>query len=60
VLTVAELANYLHLHPSTVYRLLKRKEIPGFRIGNDWRFNIEAIDEWRFGKSSAPEKTSRD
>jgi hypothetical protein len=27
--------------------LLKRNQIPAFRIGTDWRFNIEAIDHWR-------------
>jgi excisionase family DNA binding protein len=47
VMTVEEVSQYLHIHPSTLYRLLKRGEIPGFRIGSDWRFNIEAIDLWR-------------
>ena len=46
-MTVAELSQYLHIHRSTVYRLLKRGEIPAFRIGSDWRFNIETIDVWR-------------
>jgi excisionase family DNA binding protein len=47
VMTLGEVSRYLHVHPSTVYRLLKRREIPAFRIGSDWRFNIEAIDTWR-------------
>jgi excisionase family DNA binding protein len=47
VMTVEEVSQYLHIHPSTLYRLLKRGEIPAFRIGSDWRFNIEAIDVWR-------------
>ena len=47
VMTVEELSQYLHIHRSTVYRLLKRGEIPAFRIGSDWRFNIETIDVWR-------------
>ena len=47
VMTVEEVSQYLHIHPSTLYRLLKRGEIPAFRIGSDWRFNIEAIDAWR-------------
>jgi excisionase family DNA binding protein len=47
VMTVEELSQYLHIHRSTVYRLLKRREIPAFRIGSDWRFNIETIDVWR-------------
>jgi excisionase family DNA binding protein len=47
VMTLRELSAYLHVHPTTIYRLLKRHEIPAFHIGSDWRFNIEAIDRWR-------------
>jgi len=46
IMTVREVSAYLHVHPSTIYRLLKRHEIPAFHIGSDWRFNIEAIDRW--------------
>ena len=28
VMTLEEVSRYLHVHPSTVYRLLKRREIP--------------------------------
>jgi excisionase family DNA binding protein len=49
VLTVNELADYLRCHSSTIYRLLKHHKIPGFKLGSDWRFNIEAIDKWRAG-----------
>src|SRR5258708_25095028 len=48
VLTVNELAEYLRVHRSTIYRLLKKGQLPGFKIGSDWRFNVEVIDEWRF------------
>jgi excisionase family DNA binding protein len=47
VMTVRELADYLRVHPSTIYRLLKQKRIPAFKVGSDWRFNREAIDHWR-------------
>ncbi len=47
VMTVADVSAYLRVHPSTVYRLLKRNELPAFRVGSDWRFNVEAIDRWR-------------
>jgi excisionase family DNA binding protein len=46
VITVRELSDYLHCHPSTIYRLMKRNQIPAFHMGSDWRFNIEAIDRW--------------
>ena len=47
VMTVSELAAYLRVHPSTIYRLLKHKRIPAFKVGSDWRFNRETIDRWR-------------
>ena len=46
VMTVKDLSDYLRVHPSTVYKLLRRGELPGFRIGTDWRFNAEVIDRW--------------
>ena len=52
VLTVKELSDYLRVHPSTIYRLLKKGQLPGFKVGSDWRFNIEAIDRWRLGQGS--------
>jgi len=61
VLTVEEVARYLHVHQSTIYRLVRQKELPAFKVGSDWRFNIESIDKWRFGMAEAPpKKSSRD
>jgi len=64
VLTVKDLSNYLKVHSSTIYRLLKAGQLPGFRIGSDWRFNIEEIDRWRTeqkpdGTNSQPLSLSR-
>ena len=47
VLTLEEVASYLRVHPSTIYRLLKKKQLPAFKVGSDWRFNVESIDRWR-------------
>jgi excisionase family DNA binding protein len=47
LLTVKELSDYLRVHPSTIYRLLKRGDLPGIRLGSDWRFSVEAIELWR-------------
>lgn len=47
VLTLEEVASYLRVHPSTIYRLLKKKQLPAFKVGSDWRFNLESIDRWR-------------
>jgi excisionase family DNA binding protein len=44
---VRELSEYLRVHPTTVYRLLRAKQLPGFRVGSEWRFSIDVIDRWR-------------
>ena len=51
VLTVKEVADYLKVHSFTVYKLLRNQELPGFRIGTDWRFNKERIDQWMADKT---------
>lgn len=47
VMKLKELSDYLKVHPSTIYRHLKRGRLPAFKIGSDWRFNVESIDRWR-------------
>jgi excisionase family DNA binding protein len=63
ILTVAEVAEYLRVHPSTIYRLLKASKLPGFRIGSDWRFSRDQIDEWRLnqepGRVAKSERTRK-
>jgi excisionase family DNA binding protein len=49
-MTVREVSPYLQVYPSTIYRLLKRHQIPAFHMGSDWRFNIEEIDSWRLAQ----------
>ncbi len=46
MLTAQELAVYLRVNRSTVYRLLKKGELPGFRIGSEWRFRIDEVNRW--------------
>ena len=47
ILTLENVAQYLRVHPSTIYRLLKKRQLPAFKVGRDWRFNLESIDRWR-------------
>ena len=45
VLTVAEVAAFLRVNRSTVYKLIRRGELPAFKVGSDWRFNRTQIEE---------------
>jgi len=46
VLTITEVAQILRVHPATVYRVVRRGELPGFKIGNSWRINKASLDLW--------------
>ena len=46
ILTLQEVADYLRVHPSTIYRLAKKGRMPAFKIGGEWRFNLDSVDKW--------------
>ena len=46
VLTMKEICDLLHVNQSTVYKLVRRGSIPGFRVGSDWRFRRDVIERW--------------
>lgn len=50
ILTPKEAAQYLSVHVRTIYRLAKRGEIPGRKVGGSWRFKKDALDDWLSGK----------
>ena len=46
ILTPAQLAGLLQMDEETVIGLAERKEIPGRKVGEEWRFSREAILAW--------------
>jgi len=46
LMTVEELARHLRVTNRTIYRLLKKGEIPALKVGHKWRFDKDAIDGW--------------
>jgi excisionase family DNA binding protein len=52
ILTPREAAQYLSVHVRTIYRLAKKGEIPGRKVGGSWRFKKDALDEWLSGKTA--------
>ncbi len=43
IVTVKELAGFLKLTEATVYKLASSRELPGFKIGRSWRFDMEEV-----------------
>lgn len=46
VLTIDELAGYLKIPKSTLYKLVREGSVPCQKVGKHWRFHKEAIDDW--------------
>ncbi len=46
VMTIDELAAYLQVAKSTLYKLAQEGKVPGQKVGKHWRFSKTAIDRW--------------
>ena len=46
VMTIDELAAYLQVAKSTLYKLSQEGKVPGQKVGKHWRFKKDAIDRW--------------
>ncbi|MBN2307897.1 MAG: helix-turn-helix domain-containing protein [Candidatus Hydrogenedentes bacterium] len=46
VMSIGELAEYLKISRSTLYKLVQEGRLPGQKLGKRWRFHKDAIDEW--------------
>jgi len=54
LLTLREVADYLHVHPGTVYRLVKKGQLHGLRVGRDFRFDIRVVEDFIGHGGTAP------
>ena len=43
IMTVGEVSEFLKLSKITIYKLVKKGQLPGFRVGNSWRFRKDKI-----------------
>jgi len=59
IITAKELAQFLKLSESTIYKLVSSGEIPGFKVGDSWRFELEEI-QTLIRESKKIGKTRRD
>ena len=51
IMTLKEVAKYLGLHPISIYRLIKTTDIPAMKIGGQWRFKKDILDNWLTNQS---------
>jgi excisionase family DNA binding protein len=54
-----EASLFLRIHPATVKRLAREGKLPGFRIGNRWRFRPSELDAWASSEVSSADSLRR-
>ncbi len=54
VMTIDDLAAYLKVSKSTLYKLCADGKVPGQKVGRHWRFRKAVIDEWLDGQHREP------
>ncbi|TKB72177.1 MAG: helix-turn-helix domain-containing protein [Nitrospira sp.] len=54
ILTVQEVAKFLRVPKSTVYKLARLNQLPASKIGKHWRFLRRDIQDWMRTRSSQP------
>jgi excisionase family DNA binding protein len=58
LMTLKEVAGLLRVSPQTLYKLLEQGAIPALKIGNQWRFDRDRVNQWlEQGSTLSPEET---
>ncbi len=55
LMTTRELGEFLRLDRTTIYSMLNEGQLPGFKVGGQWRFSRREIEEWLRGQQSEVE-----
>jgi excisionase family DNA binding protein len=55
IMTLREVAEYLACSRNTIYRLATKRQIPRFRVGNNFRFRRSDIEQWINDRRVTPE-----
>ena len=45
-MTISDLAEYLQVSKSSLFKLVQTGRVPGQKVGKHWRFHKESVDEW--------------
>jgi excisionase family DNA binding protein len=57
MLTTKDLQQLLHVDRSTIYRMAEAGELPGVKVGRQWRFPAERINRWLADRNMRPAET---
>jgi len=60
LMTVKQVAEFLQISTDKVYAMAQNGEMPAIKIGQQWRFDRDAIAAWIQSCSQAPTRGKRE
>lgn len=54
LMTAEETCRYLKITSRTLYRYLRNRQIPAFKLGKEWRFVRSDLEQWIRNRTRAP------
>ena len=58
-MTIEEVADYLRLSKDTVYRMAQAGRIPASKVGTQWRFRQDDVDDWLDDNKNVTKKNAK-
>lgn len=58
-MTISDLAVYLQVSQSSLYKLVQRGTVPGHKVGRHWRFHKVSIDGWLQDRSASAARSAK-
>ncbi len=58
-MTISDLAVYLQVSQSSLYKLVQRGDVPGHKVGRHWRFHKVSIDGWLQDRSPKAARSAK-
>jgi len=46
IMDLRDVAEYLDVHPATIYKYAREGKIPAFKFGSDCLFHRKMVDKW--------------
>jgi len=54
IMTAEETCRYLKITQRTLYRYLRSRQIPAFKLGKEWRFVRSDLEQWIRDRIQSP------
>ena len=58
LLTLPEAAALLHVSTRTLQRMIRRNELPAFKVGGQWRVRESQLSRWIEGREDAIDRST--